>query len=306
LVRSGITHCSRSLDTDLHHRFFPVGVLHSIKASDEGVEFLLVFSQGGFSEDDTDLVSELFLRNPKEVLAKNFQTDISTFANIPREQRYIFKGTQFDQTLDQARASVIGPAGLLPDAQAYSYHMSAQEPLVVPGGSVKIVDPSTFPIANNFSMALFTIEPGAMREIHWHLTSDEWSFFLQGQGRITAFVGPSSSRTFDFQAGDVGYVPDVAGHYVENIGDEPLVYMEVLQSPRYTDISAAQWLGLTPSQVVRETLNLPQSFVDTLPKTKRYIVPGNTNLTTTNFTVSDYPNAALNATSSGGANSTTG
>ncbi len=45
------------------------------------MEFLLVFDKGTFSEDDTDLVSELFLRNPREVLAKNFQTDISDFNN---------------------------------------------------------------------------------------------------------------------------------------------------------------------------------------------------------------------------------
>jgi oxalate decarboxylase family bicupin protein len=133
-----------------------------------------------------------------------------------------------------------------------------------------------------------------MREIHWHLTSDEWNFIIQGQGRVTIFSS-AASRTFDFQAGDVGYIPVDASHYIENTGDEPLVYMEVLQSPRYTDISAAQWLALSPSQTVRETLNLPQSFIDTLPKTKRYLVPGSTNHTATNFTVADYPNAKVNA-----------
>ncbi|KAK4546606.1 hypothetical protein LTR36_001823 [Oleoguttula mirabilis] len=276
--------------------FFPAGVPHSIQATEEGVEFLLVFNQGDFSEDDTDLVTELFLRNPMEVLAKNFQTDVSTFANLPKDQRYIFNGSPIEGTLEEVRASVEGPAGHLPANESYSYHLSAQAPYVVPGGSVKIVDPSTFPIANNFSMALFTIEPGAMREIHWHLTSDEWNFFLQGTGRVTVFTGPTNSRTFDYQEGDVGYIPVASSHYVENTGNETLVYMEVLQAPRYIDVSAAQWLGLTPAKVVRETLNLEQSFIDTLPKTKRYIVPGNTNLTTTNFTVAAYPNAKLNAT----------
>ncbi|KAH9826568.1 oxalate decarboxylase, partial [Teratosphaeria destructans] len=284
--------------------FFPAGVPHSIQATEEGCEFLLVFSQGDFSEDDTDLVTELFLRNPKQVLAKNFQTDVSTFANIPQQQRYIFTGQKAGQTLQEARDSVAGPAGHIPDRESYSYHFSAQEPYVVPGGSVKIADPDTFPIANNFSAALFTIEPGAMREIHWHLTSDEWNFFLQGQGRVTVFTGPQASRTFDYQAGDVGYIPDASSHYVENTGPGPLVYLEVLQAPRYEDVSAAQWLGLTLPQVVKETLNLPQSFIDTLPKTKRYIVPGDTNLTATNFTVASYPNAALNATAGSSANDT--
>ncbi|KAK3670942.1 hypothetical protein LTR78_009220 [Recurvomyces mirabilis] len=277
--------------------FFPAGVPHSIQATDEGVEFLLVFNQGDFSEDGTDLVSELFARNPLEILAKNFQTDVSTFKNIPKDQRYIFNGSPDNTTLEEARKAVTGPAGPLPANESYSYHLSAQDPYTVPGGSVKIVDPSTFPIANNFSMALFTIGPGAMREIHWHLTFDEWNFFLQGNARVTVFSGPQASRTFDFQEGDVGYVPVASSRYVENVGTTPVVYMEVLQAPRYIDISAAQWLGLTPSHVVKDTLNVPQAFIDTLPKTKRYIVPGNTNLTTTNFTVASYPNAALSATS---------
>lgn len=274
------------------------GVPHSIRATEQGAEFLLVSNYGEFCEDDTNLVTELFPRNPKEVPARNFQTDVSTFDPIPQDQRYIFNGKPFQQTLEETRASVNGPAGHNPSNESYSYHMSAQPPMTVPGGSVKIVDPTTFPIANNFSAALFTIEPGAMREIHWHLTSDEWNFFIRGQGRVTSFTGPTNSRTFDFQAGDVGYVPSSASHYAENTGSETLVYLKVLQAPRYIDISAAQWLGLTPSQVVKETLNLPPSFIHTLPKTKRYIVPGNANLTTTNFTVSAYPNAALNATGS--------
>lgn len=279
--------------------FFPAGVPHSIQAGSEGVEFLLVFDQGTFSEDDTDLVTELFLRNPREVLAKNFQTDISTFDKIPAQQKYIFNGTPLNQSLEEAIASVNGPAGMVPRDQYYSYHLSQQEPLMVPGGgSVKIADPTVFPIASNFSMAIFSIEPGAMREIHWHLTSDEWSFFIAGHARLTSFAGPSSSRTFDFQAGDVGYVPVANSHYIENIGNETVVYMEVLQAPKYQDVSAAQWLGLTPKQVVKDTLNLPDDFLDTLPATKRYIVPGNADYTTTNFTVNSYPNARANNTGS--------
>lgn len=275
--------------------FFPAGVPHSIQATEEGVEFLLVFNQGDFSEDDTDLVSELFARNPREVLAKNFQTDVSDFDNIPSDQLYIFDGTPMPTNLSDVRNSVTGPAGELPQNESYSYHWSQQTPYTVPGGSVKIVDPTTFPIANNFSVGLFTIEPGAMREIHWHLSSDEWNFFIAGSARITVFEGPMASRTFDFQAGDVGYIPVADSHYVENVGNETVVYLEILQAPKYSDISVGQWLGLTPAQIVQDTLKLPMSLINRLPKTKQYLVPGNANMSTTNFTVDSYPNAALNA-----------
>ena len=262
--------------------FFPAGVPHAIQASDQGTEFLLVFDDGAFSEDETFLVSELFLRNPQEVLAKNFRTDVSALSNLPTDQLWIFPGTAFPSNISEQ--NVTGPAGPIPNNSTYSFHWSQQQPLEVDGGSVKILDPETFPIASMFSAALVTIKPGAMRELHWHLTSDEWDFFLSGNGRVTAFSAPASSRTFDFQAGDVGYIPTAESHYVENVGDTDLVFLEVLQAPRYADISVAQWLGLTPRQVVIDHLGVDDDFIDHLPKYEQFIVPGNPNLTTTNFT----------------------
>ncbi|KAF2193745.1 Bicupin, oxalate decarboxylase/oxidase [Zopfia rhizophila CBS 207.26] len=251
--------------------FFPAGVPHSIQAFENGCEFLLVFDDGAFSEDETFLVSELFERNPESVVAKNFRTSL-----------WIFPGTPAPANIEEQ--NVTGPAGTLPKQESYSYHLSQQEPYRVPGGTLKVIDPATFPIAKTFSAALITVEPGAMREIHWHTTSDEWTYFLQGSARLTVYQAPASSRTFDFTAGDVGYVPVPNAHYLENTGSEPLVFLEVLQASTYSDISVNQWLGLTPKQITKDHLNVDDQFLDTLPKTKPFIVPGNPNMTTTNFT----------------------
>lgn len=44
--------------------FFPAGVPHSIQGLAGGTEFLLVFDDGEFSEDNTFLISEVFAHNP--------------------------------------------------------------------------------------------------------------------------------------------------------------------------------------------------------------------------------------------------
>ncbi|KAF2726243.1 oxalate decarboxylase, secreted [Polychaeton citri CBS 116435] len=261
--------------------FFPAGKPHSIQASEQGVEFLLVFDDGEFSEDNTFLVSELFERNPQSVLAKDLRVDTPALDNIPDGQLYIFPGTPYPSNISEQNST--GPAGSIPQSSTYSYHFSQQQPYEVPGGSVKIVDPINFPGATHFAAALFTIKPGAMRELHWHTASDEWSFFLSGSGRLTVYEAPASARTFDFQAGDVGYVPVPNAHYLENTGDEDLVYLEILQAEVYNDISVAQWLGLTPKQVVKDHLGFSDDTLSRLPKIKPYILPGNRDLTTTDF-----------------------
>ncbi|PBP18592.1 hypothetical protein BUE80_DR010625 [Diplocarpon rosae] len=257
--------------------FFPAGVPHSIQALDEGAEFLLVFDDGGFSEDATFLISEMFLRNPKEVLSKNLEAPISAFDNLPQDQLYIFDGTPAPANIKEQNQT--GPAGILPHNDSYTYHWSQQKPYEVPGGSVKIIDTTTFPIAKDFSSALVTVKPGAMREMHWHLNSDEWTFFLQGSARITVFLAPESSNTFDYTAGDVGYIPASNSHYIENTGTEDVVFLEVLKQPVFSDISVSQWLALTPKQIVKDHLHLPDSVLDNLPKTKTYLKQGNKNLT---------------------------
>lgn len=262
--------------------FFPSGIPHSVQAFDEGCEFLLVFDDGSFSEDNTFLASELFLRNPTSVLAKDLQTSVDAFNNIPTDQLWIFPGTPAPEDINAQNVS--GPAGVLTGNSTYTYHFSQQQPYEVDGGSVKIIDPSTFPIADMFSAAVVTIKPGAMREVHWHLTSDEWSFFIAGSGRVTLFQAPESARTFDYQAGDVAYIPVPFSHYIENVGDDDLIVLEVLQAPAFSDMSMSQWIALTPNQIIKDTLNLTDDVINAQPKSKTFIKPGSTNSTATDFT----------------------
>ncbi|KAJ5233066.1 hypothetical protein N7468_006022 [Penicillium chermesinum] len=229
--------------------FFPPGVPHSIQALEAGVEFLLVFDDGAFSEDNTFLASEVFLHTPKSVLAQDLGVDVSAFKNLPDDELYIFGGTPAPKDIE--KQNVTTPAGVIPRTQSYSYHLSEQPAHEVAGGSVKIADPATFPIASNFSAAIVTVHPGGMREIHWHPTSDEWTFFIQGQGRATLFSAPQSANTFDYRAGDVAYFPKSNSHYIQNTGDEDLVFVEVLQADLFTDIALGQWLASTPGRSYR-------------------------------------------------------
>ncbi|GAA1810502.1 hypothetical protein GCM10009835_32430 [Planosporangium flavigriseum] len=86
------------------------------------------------------------------------------------------------------------------------------------------------------------------------------------------FASAGAARTFTHQAGDVGYVPFAFGHYIENLGDQPLVFLEMFRKPRFEDISLAQWMANTPPQVIADTINVPRSLIEALPKTKQPVV----------------------------------
>ena len=108
----------------------------------------------------------------------------------------------------------------------------------------------------------------------WHPNGDEWQYYLEGQGRMTVFASGATARTFDYQAGDLGYVPFAMGHYVENTGAAPLRFLEVFASSRYADVSLAQWMALTPHELVAANLNLDRALLDALSTGKRPVIPG--------------------------------
>jgi oxalate decarboxylase len=246
--------------------FFPQGIPHHIQALDQGVEFLLVFNDGQFSENDTFLISDWFAHTPKSVLAKNFGVTQEDLATIPASELYIFPGP-VPPALESDR--IVSATGDVP--RSFKHNLDAQTPQRTSGGTVRIVDSVNFTASTTTSAALVEIDPGAIRELHWHPNNDEWQYYISGQGRMGVFANSGRNRTYDFQAGDVGYVPFAMGHYIENLGDTPLKMLEMFKAPRFEDVSLAQWMALTPSELVQHHLNLNDNVMNSLRREKQPI-----------------------------------
>lgn len=108
--------------------------------------------------------------------------------------------------------------------------------------------------------------------MHWHPTNDEWQYYIEGEARMTVFASSGKARTFNYRAGYVGYVPFAMGHYIQNIGETPLRFLEVFKSDRYADISLTQWIALTPPELIRDHLHLGKRATDALIGKKQYIL----------------------------------
>jgi oxalate decarboxylase len=247
--------------------YFPPGIPHSIQGLEEGCEFILVFDDGHFSDLNTLSISDWFAHTPKDVLSANFGVPQNAFSSIPTGQVYIFQGNIPGSMGNQ---EVHSPFGTIP--LSFKHSLLAQEPIRTPGGSVRIVDSSNFPISKTIAAALVEIEPGAMRELHWHPNNDEWQYYLTGQGRMTVFAGNGIARTFDYRAGDVGYVPFAYGHYIQNTGNQTLWYLEMFKSDRYSGVSLNQWMALTPRELVRDNLHVGPELLNALRTEKWPVV----------------------------------
>ena len=131
-----------------------------------------------------------------------------------------------------------------------------------------------FPVSKTIAAALVEVEPGGLREMHWHPNTDEWQYYIQGEARMGVFAASGQARTFDFRANDVGYVPFAMGHYIENTGNTTLQFLEIFKSDRYADVSLNQWLALTPPELVVAHLKTDPKFLGALRKDKSPVVPG--------------------------------
>ncbi len=252
--------------------YFPAGYPHSIQGlGPDGCEFLLVFDQGMFSEDNTFLVSEWVAHTPPDVLSKNFGLPESALTTLPTSFLYIFPA-DLPKSLAEDKAAVGGQKVQSP--VQYTFKMEAMAPTRrTTGGEIRIVDSHNFPVAKNVAAALDIIKPGGMRELHWHPNASEWQFYIAGKGRMTVFMPVGSARTVDVNANDVGLVPFNAGHYVENTGDTDLVFLEMFKASEVVDFSLNQWIRRVPPEMVTSHLRLDKNAIQTIPAEKLEIVP---------------------------------
>jgi oxalate decarboxylase len=221
-----------------------------------------------FSEYTTFLLTGWLAHTPSKVLCQNFNIPEAELSTLPESGLYIFPGT-VPGSLEDDRNAVGGPA--VASKLDYTFRMKAMKPLVEgPGGSVRVVDSNNFPAAKTIASALFTIKPGALRELHWHPKS-EWQYYLGGSARMTVFASAGQAHTMDYKANDVGYVPAVAGHYLQNTGNDDMSFLALFKSSEFVEFSLDQWLRRLPVQMTQQHLRLSPTAIARIPLTKNNI-----------------------------------
>ena len=77
-----------------------------------------------------------------------------------------------------------------------------------------------------YSIAHAMLMPGEASETHALTFSDETYIFLAGEGRI--HIGDDEAEVI---AGDIVHIPATAAQWLENTGEEPLMFLCVVSPP---------------------------------------------------------------------------
>lgn len=250
--------------------YFPKGYGHVIQnIGHTPAHFILIFDNGNFSEDHTFSITDFIAHVPSEIAAQNLGISIDEVKLLPKEEAY------FAQSEIPDVSSMLAVPRPAPDlVSMHRYPLDAQQPRVIPGGGTqKLVTAKEFPVSKTISGSVMELQPGALREMHWHPNADEWQYFISGQAEITIFLAEGNAVTEQFEAGDVGYVPMGAGHYIKNTGTGVCKILIGFNSGEYQSIDLSQWLATNPKDLLCGNFGIDGSLADKFPKQKLFIKP---------------------------------
>src|SRR5262252_642082 len=248
--------------------YFPRGHGHALQGMGPGeAHFILGFDNGHFSEYGTFSITDWIATAPPNVVARTLGISEAEVARFPKKEVYIGPGKVPTAAIEDLRDPAIQPAQF-----SHKYRLDQQAPHVFPGGKEYIVSSKEFPIQTTLTAVKMILQPGALRELHWHPHADEWQFYLRGRARVGVFGSHGRTRLEDFGPNDVGFVQQGYGHYIEQVGDEQTELLILFNSGIYEEISLANWLGGNPVSLLETNFGIPKGLIDQLPKREQGIL----------------------------------
>jgi len=249
--------------------YFPRGHGHMLEClGNQPCHFILIFDNGYFSEFGTFSITDWLGHTPRPVLSKNLGLPPSAFDSFPRQEVYFARGAAPPEPAAQPLQ------GLKLPPETHKFRLLAQQPhRIYKGGREWRVDATAFPISTTITGVILELDPGALRELHWHPNADEWQYVIQGQISVGLFGSGGRYRIETLDKGDVGYIPQGFGHYIDNIGSTTARILIGFNTGVYQSIDLSQWIAGNPPDVLATNFGQPASVINKLPHGDLFIAP---------------------------------
>lgn len=227
--------------------YFPRGFGHSIQCVGEAdCILLLAFDSGTYSEYGTFSLTDWVATIPRHILSSTFGVSPSVFDGFPQ------KGSFFSRAQSPAALLIEPVPGSLNEGPlSCRYPLRAQRPTTTfAGGSMRIASSKEFPLSTGMTGALVTLNPGALREPHWHPNTNEWQYVVAGAARTTVFQSHMRPATLELSAGHVAYIPRGCGHFTESVGATNLEMIAVFDGGIYESIEMKGWMRSNTAELL--------------------------------------------------------
>jgi oxalate decarboxylase len=159
----------------------------------------------------------------------------------------------------------------------FKFALEKSEGKVIGNSYGKEATVKQLPISKGIAGVSMRLEPGAMRELHWHATAAEWGYVTEGRVRTTVVDPQGAAETNDFDPGDVWYFPRGHGHMLQCLGARPCHFILIFDNGYFSEFgtfSITDWIGHVPKPLLAKNFGVPEATFDTFPKQEVYFARG--------------------------------
>ena len=147
-------------------------------------------------------------------------------------------------------------------SQSHLLRLGAQPVDKYDGGSFQQANEDNFPIlkGQEASILMLTLEPGGIREPHWHPSAWELNIVTKGVAAWVVIDGNGNHESFDQHVNDIVFAPQGSFHYFENRGPDDLsiVIIQNTSAPESRDnIGIGESLSSLPPRVLSAVFCVP-------------------------------------------------
>ncbi|OLR94435.1 cupin domain-containing protein [Actinokineospora bangkokensis] len=168
------------------------------------------------------------------------------------------------------------------EAHPHLFHLSATTPSNYDGGNLRGANEQNFPVlaGQDGSVYLVHLDPGGIREPHWHPTAWELNYIISGRAEWSILGthpdGSYLNDVFTANRGDLVFAPQGFFHYFANPstteGLDVLVMFNTSVAEPNDDIGVVGTLNSIPREVLAASFGVPVSAFAAVPKDIKPVV----------------------------------
>ena len=149
-------------------------------------------------------------------------------------------------------------------APAFTISLDAGPIKATSGGWARDVTTRQLPIATGIAGAHLFLNPGGVREMHWH-TSAEWGYIVAGHCQATVIDAAGEMEVVNFAPGDTWYFPGGRAHAIQALGTEPCHAILAFDDGLYGEhgtFGLSDWMSRLDPAILGHALGVPEATLE--------------------------------------------